>query len=113
MSLYENIHKKRKSGRKMRKKGAKGAPSAQDFANAARTARKMQTGGVFMPGMTTVQSKGCGAIPKNRKKKTKLSQEKTMAKKLSPKQKKIARVAKPRNKITGADFQKLRRRKKK
>ena len=41
MSLYENIHKKRKSGRKMRKKGAKGAPSAQDFANAAKTARKM------------------------------------------------------------------------
>jgi hypothetical protein len=36
-----------------------------------------------------------------------------MAKKLSPKQKKIAKVAKPRNKITGADFRKLRRRKKK
>ena len=37
-----------------------------------------------------------------------------MAKKrLSPKQKKIARVAKPRNKITGADFQKLRKKKKK
>ena len=37
-----------------------------------------------------------------------------MAKKrLSPKQKKIARVAKPRNKITGADFQKLIKKKKK
>jgi hypothetical protein len=36
-----------------------------------------------------------------------------MAKRLSPKQKKIARVAKPRNKITGADFQKLRKKKKK
>ena len=37
-----------------------------------------------------------------------------MAKKrLSPKQKKIARVAKPRNKITGADFKKLRKGKKK
>ena len=35
MSLYENIHKKRASGRKMKKKGAKGAPSAQDFKNAA------------------------------------------------------------------------------
>ena len=112
MSLYENIHKKRKSGRKMRKKGAKGAPSAQDFANAAKTARKMKDGGVFMPGMTTVQSKGCGAVSSGRRKKTKLSQEKTMAKKLSRKQKKIAQVAKPRNKITGADFQKLRRRKK-
>ena len=113
MSLYANIHKKRKSGRKMRKKGDKGAPSSQDFANAAKTATKMKAGGVFMPGMTMVQSKGCGAVANNRRKKTKLSQEKTMAKKLSPKQKKIARVAKPRNKITGADFKKLRRRKKK
>jgi hypothetical protein len=33
-------------------------------------------------------------------------------KKLSLKQKKIARVAKPRNKITGADFKKLRKNKK-
>ena len=31
-----------------------------------------------------------------------------MVKKLSPKQKKLARVAAPRNKITGADFKKLR-----
>jgi len=30
-------------------------------------------------------------------------------KKYSPKQKKLAKVAKPRNKITGADFRKLRR----
>ena len=36
-----------------------------------------------------------------------------MAKKLSPKQKKIARVAPPRNKITGADFKMLKKRKKK
>jgi len=34
-----------------------------------------------------------------------------MTKRLSPKQKKIARVASPRNKITGADFKKLKRRK--
>ena len=34
-------------------------------------------------------------------------------KKYSPKQKKLARVAKPRNKITGADFKKLRMSKKK
>ena len=33
-------------------------------------------------------------------------------KKLSTKQKKIARVAKPRNRITGADFKKLRKIKK-
>lgn len=32
--------------------------------------------------------------------------------KYSPKQKKIARVAPPRNKITGADFKKLRKNKK-
>ena len=34
-------------------------------------------------------------------------------KKYSPKQKKLARVAKPRTKITGADFKKLRMSKKK
>ena len=34
-------------------------------------------------------------------------------KKLSPKQKKLARVAAPRDKITGADFKKLRKGKKK
>ena len=33
-------------------------------------------------------------------------------KKLSPKQKKLARVAKPRNTITGADFKKLKSKKK-
>lgn len=30
-------------------------------------------------------------------------------KKYSPKQKKLAKVAKPRNKITGADFKKLKK----
>ena len=33
-SLWANIHKKRKSGKKMRKPGEKGAPPAQDFKNA-------------------------------------------------------------------------------
>jgi len=33
-------------------------------------------------------------------------------KKYSPKQKKLASVAPPRNKITGADFKKLKKRKK-
>ena len=42
--LYANIHAKRKriaagSGEKMRKKGAKGAPSAKDFKDAAKTAK--------------------------------------------------------------------------
>ena len=46
MSLYENIHKKRKrikdgSGERMKRKGEKGRPSAQDFKDAAKTAKKM------------------------------------------------------------------------
>lgn len=45
MSLYDNIHAKRKrikagSGEKMRKPGTKGAPTAKDFKNAAKTAKK-------------------------------------------------------------------------
>lgn len=43
--LYANIHAKRErikagSGEKMRKTGAKGAPSASDFKQAAKTAKK-------------------------------------------------------------------------
>ena len=43
--LYENIHAKRKrikagSNEKMRKKGAKGAPTAKQFKRAAKTAKK-------------------------------------------------------------------------
>ena len=43
--LYANIWAKRKriaegSGEKMRKAGSKGAPSAQDFKDAAKTAKK-------------------------------------------------------------------------
>tara|TARA_B100000214_G_scaffold351696_1_gene306310 strand:- start:597 stop:746 length:150 start_codon:yes stop_codon:yes gene_type:complete len=38
--LYANIHAKRKRGAKMRKKGAKGAPSDEDFKKAAKTAKK-------------------------------------------------------------------------
>jgi hypothetical protein len=40
MGLYANIHAKRKRGEKMRKKGAKGAPTAAQFKRAKRTARK-------------------------------------------------------------------------
>jgi hypothetical protein len=44
MSLYENIHAKRErikagSGEKMAKKGDKNRPSAQDFKDAAKTAK--------------------------------------------------------------------------
>jgi|TARA_B100001094_G_scaffold19580_1_gene16706 hypothetical protein len=38
--LYANIHAKRKSGRKMKKAGDKGAPTAADFKKAERTAKK-------------------------------------------------------------------------
>ena len=43
--LYANLHAKRKriaagSGERMRKVGSKGAPSAQDFKDAAKTAKK-------------------------------------------------------------------------
>ena len=37
--LYYNINKKKKEGRPMRKKGEKGAPSADDFKRAAKTAK--------------------------------------------------------------------------
>ena len=38
--LYANINAKRESGAKMRKPGAKGAPTDQAFINSAKTARK-------------------------------------------------------------------------
>ena len=38
--LWANIHKKRKSGKKMRKPGSKGAPTKQDFKNASEGAGK-------------------------------------------------------------------------
>ena len=43
--LYENIHKKRKriaggSGEKMRKPGSSGAPTAKNFKEAEKTAKK-------------------------------------------------------------------------
>ena len=45
--LYANIHAKRKriesgSGEKMRKPGTKGAPTAKDFKNSAKTAMKVK-----------------------------------------------------------------------
>ena len=38
--LYYNINKNQKAGEKPRRKGEKGAPTDQDFANAKKTARK-------------------------------------------------------------------------
>jgi hypothetical protein len=47
--LYANIHAKREriaagSGEKMRKPGAKGAPTAKDFRDSAKTAKKPMKG---------------------------------------------------------------------
>jgi hypothetical protein len=47
--LYANINAKRKriaagSGEKMRKVGSKGAPTAKDFKDAAKTAKKKKNG---------------------------------------------------------------------
>mgnify|MGYP003119755994 CR=1 FL=1 len=98
--LYANINAKRKrieggSGERMRDKGDEGAPSSQDFKDAAKTAKKkdgglykMADGGMYkmagggMPGGTmlkmkdgglAVQSKGCGAVDNKRRKPTKLA----------------------------------------
>ena len=48
--LYANINAKRKrievgSGEKMRKPGTKGAPSAKDFKDAAKTSKKVKKSG--------------------------------------------------------------------
>ena len=40
VGLYANIHAKRERGEKMRKPGAKGAPTNEAFVQAAKTARK-------------------------------------------------------------------------
>ena len=71
--LYANIHAKRKRGGKMRKKGAKGAPKASDFARAKQTARKGMKKGGFpdLSGDGKVTKKdilmGRGVIPRNKK----------------------------------------------
>lgn len=40
VGLYANINAKRKRGAKMRKKGAPGAPTEQDFINSVKTAKR-------------------------------------------------------------------------
>ena len=65
----------------MRKKGAKGAPKASDFAAAKRTAKKATGGpvGKVVKGIKKTTKKGgfvargCGAIMSNRKKKTRFA----------------------------------------
>lgn len=73
--LYANIHAKREriaegSGERMRKVGAKGAPSSQDFKDAAKTA-KMKEGGVSLSvgrGEKLSVKQGAGLTAKGREK---------------------------------------------
>lgn len=60
--LYAAIHAKRAriaagSGEKMRKPGAKGAPSAADFKKSAKTAQRSLSGYGGLPGMKRIQAK--------------------------------------------------------
>jgi hypothetical protein len=73
--LYENIHRKQQriaegSGERMRKPGAKGAPTADAFKQSAKTA-KMKDGGVSLAvgrGEKLPASKGAGLTQKGREK---------------------------------------------
>ena len=89
--LYANIHAKRKRGGKMKKKGAKGAPTAANFARAKQTARKgMKKGGfpdLSGDGKTTMKDVliGRGVIKKGenmKKKKRVVKRGGGMAKKM-------------------------------
>lgn len=58
--LYANINAKRAriaagSGEKMRKVGAKGAPSAADFKKSAKTAQRSLSGYGGLPGMKRIK----------------------------------------------------------
>ena len=63
--LYENIHKKRKrieqgSGEKMRKPGEEGAPSAKDFRDSEKTAKKEKQNKSVKKKMVASKKKGSG-----------------------------------------------------
>ena len=63
--LYENIHKKRKrieqgSGEKMRKPGEEGAPSAKDFRDSEKTAKKEKQNKTVKKKMGASKKKGSG-----------------------------------------------------
>ena len=74
--LYANIHAKQKriaagSGERMRKPGSKGAPTAQNFKESAKTAKPMKKGGPSLAvgrGEKLPVSKGAGLTAKGRAK---------------------------------------------
>ena len=57
--LYANIQAKRARGEKMRKPGEEGAPSAGDFKNAAKTAKKKKGAKRQDPGFKMYDKDGC------------------------------------------------------
>lgn len=57
--LYANIRAKRMRGEKMREPGQEGAPSAQDFKNAAKTAKKKKAAKREDPGYKMMDKEGC------------------------------------------------------
>ena len=57
--LYANIQAKRARGEKMRKPGEEGAPSASDFKNAAKTAKKKKGAKRQDPGYKMYDKEGC------------------------------------------------------
>lgn len=57
--LYANIRAKRMRGEKMREPGQEGAPSAQDFKNAAKTAKKKKGAKREDPGYKMMDKEGC------------------------------------------------------
>ena len=76
--LYYNIQQKRKriaggSGEKMRKVGAKGAPTAKNFKDSAKTAKKMYGGGMVQTG-TPDKDKIMGAASKQQNPQQRLMQ---------------------------------------
>ena len=74
--LYANIHKKQEriksgSGEKMKKPGAAGAPTAKDFKESAKTAKKKEGGGLSLSvgrGEKKPTSQGAGLTQKGREK---------------------------------------------
>jgi len=74
--LYANIHAKQQriangSGERMRKPGTKGAPTAQNFKESAKTAKPMKKGGPSLAvgrGEKLPVSKGAGLTAKGREK---------------------------------------------
>ena len=74
--LYDNIHAKQEriangSGEKMRKVGTKGAPTAKDFKESAKTAKPMKKGGPTLAvgrGEKLPVSEGAGLTAKGRAK---------------------------------------------